>query len=96
MQIQNASSSYPQSPFVEFTLYQAYINIDENNKALEVIKSLDNIELSKKDRARQKYMLGTIYTKLWRSDDALKAYDEAIAADENSAWAKLAKSAKEI
>ena len=96
MEIQNTSSSYPQSPFVEFTLYQAYINIDENNKALEVIKSLDNIELSKKDRARQKYMLGTIYTKLWRSDDALKAYDEAIAADENSAWAKLAKSAKEI
>ena len=96
MQIQNASSSYPQSPFVEFTLYQAYINIDENNRALEVIKSLDNIELSKKDRARQKYMLGTIYSKLWRSDDAMKAYDEAIAADENSAWARLAKSAKEI
>ena len=96
MQIQNSSSSYPQSPFVEFALYQAYINIDENDKALKVIKSLDSVEISSSDRARQKYMLGTIYTKLWRSEDALKAYDEAIAADENSAWAKLAKSAKEI
>lgn len=96
MKIQNSSSSYPQSPFVEFTLYQAYIDIDENNKALETIKSLDRVELNKTDRARQKYLLGTIYAKLWRNEDAQKAYLEAIEADENSPWAKLAKSAQEI
>ncbi len=96
MKIQTSSSSNPQSPFVEFTLYQAYINIQNYNKALEVIKSLDSVELSKSDRARQKYLLGTVYSKLWRDEEAMKAYQESIDADSTSAWAKLAQAAKEI
>ncbi len=96
MKIQTSSSSNPQSPFVEFTLYQAYINIQNYNKALEVIKSLDSVELSKSDRARQKYLLGTVYSKLWRDEEAMKAYQESIDADSTSAWAKLAQTAKEI
>jgi len=60
MKIQTSSSSHPQSPFVEFTLYQSFTNIQNYNKALEVIKSLDTVELSKSDRSRQKYLLGTV------------------------------------
>ena len=96
MKIQNSSSSNPQSPFVEFTLYQSFTNIQNYNKALEVIKSLDIVELSKLDRARQKYLLGTVYSKLWRDEEAMKAYQESIDADSTSAWAKLAQGAKEI
>ena len=96
MKIQTSSSSNPQSPFVEFTLYQAYTNIQNYNKALKVIKSLDSVELSKSDRARQKYLLGTVYSKLWRDEEAIKAYQESIDADSTSAWAKLAQAAKEI
>ena len=96
VKIQNDSSSYAQSPFVEFTLYQTYLNIEDLDKALKIIKSLDTVELSKKDRSRQKYLLGTVYSKLWRNTDADKAYNEAIEADPASAWAKLATSAKEI
>ncbi|MBL6974046.1 MAG: flagellar protein, partial [Sulfurimonas sp.] len=96
MKIQNDSSSYVQSPFVEFTLYQTYLNREELEKALNIIKSLDTVELSNKDRSRQKYLLGTIYSKLWRDVDADKAYDASIEADPTSAWAKLATSAKEI
>jgi len=96
MDIQKASSSNAQSPFVEFTLYQAYINKEDDNKALEVIKSLDNVKLTPSQRARQKYFLGSVYSKLWQEDNANKAYDEAIKADPKSAWAKLAKDAKEI
>ena len=96
MKIQNASSSYAQSPFVEFTLYQTYINMEELDKALNIIKPLDDIELNKLDRARQKYFLGSVYSKLWREEDAVKAYDKAIESDPDSAWAKLATSAKEI
>lgn len=94
--IQNLSDSYPQSPFVEFALYQAYIDKNDNNKALDVIKSLDSIELKNSDRARQKYLLGSVLEKLWRDDAAQEAYNQAIEADKDSAWAKLAKSAKGI
>jgi tetratricopeptide (TPR) repeat protein len=96
MDIQKSSSSFAQSPFVEFTLYQAYINKEDYNNALNVIKSLNSIEISNYDRARQKYLLGSIYSKLWRKDDANTAYDEAIKADAKSPWADLAKGAKSI
>ena len=94
MNIQNSSDSYAQSPFVEFTLYQSYINKEDYNKALEVIKSLNTKELSNDKRARQKYLLGSIYEKLWRDEEAQVAYKEAIEADSTSAWARLAKGAK--
>ena len=94
--LQKSSSSYAQSPFLEFTLYQAYINKENYEKALEVIKSLDDVKLSKTNRSRQKYLLGTVYSKLWRDEDAQKAYRESIDADSASAWAKLAQDAKKI
>lgn len=96
MQIQTASDSYAQSPFVEFTIYQSFINKEEYLKALDVIKSLDTLELTPNQRARQKYLLGSVYSKLWRNDESLKAYDESVKADPKSAWAKLAESAKEL
>ena len=96
VKIQNDSSSYAQSPYVEFTLYQTYLNLEELEKALNIIKSLDTVELNKRDRSRQKYLLGTICSKLWREADADKAYEASIKADPTSAWAKLATSAKNI
>jgi len=96
VKIQKASSSYAQSPFVEFTLYQAYLNKEDFAKALDVIKSLDNVDLDKKIRARQKYLLGSVLSKLWRDGEAQVAYQESIDADPESAWAKLATSAKSI
>ncbi len=94
--LQRRIGSHAQSPFVEFALYQAYMNKKQYKKALEVISSLDNVKLSKKDRSRQKYLKGAVLDKLWRNDEARKAYEEAIKADSTSAWAKLAKSALEI
>lgn len=96
LRIQKSSASYPQSPFVEFTLYEAYVQKEEFEKALEVIKLLDTQELPKSQRARQKYLLGNAFAKLWRDAEANKAYDEAIETDATSAWAGLAKSAKEL
>ncbi len=96
MDIQTSSNSFAQSPFVEFTLYQAYINKDDFNKALDVIKSLDTIDLNNNQRSRQKYLLGSVYSRLWRDDEAKEAYQESINADPKSAWAKLAEEAKNI
>lgn len=94
--IQTSSNSFAQSPFVEFTLYQAYINKDDFNKALDVIKLLNTVDLSKEQRSRQKYLLGTVYSRLWRDDEAKQAYKEAIDANPKSAWAKLAQGAMNI
>jgi len=96
MDIQKISDSYAQSPFIEFTLYQAYVNKENNNEALKVIKSLDKVNIKNSERARQKYLLGSIYSKLWREEDASKAYKEAIDADKESPWAELAKGASGI
>ena len=96
MQIQKSSESNAQSPYVEFTLYQSYMDRGDYNKALIVIESLNSVEISSQDRARQKYMLGTVLTKLWRDSEADAAYNEAINADKESAWAKLAQSALKI
>ena len=96
MNIQKRSNSHAQSPYIEFALYSAYMDKGDYNSALKVIKSLDSVDLSKNERARQKYLLGMVLSKLWRDSEATKAYNEAIKADPNSAWAKLAQSALEI
>ena len=93
MEIQKKSRSNAQSPYVEFTLYQAYINQESYNLALYIIESLDSVELNSAERARQKYLLGSVLGKLWRDDEARVAYEEAIKADADSPWASLAKSA---
>ncbi|MBN2817006.1 MAG: tetratricopeptide repeat protein [Campylobacterales bacterium] len=93
MDIQKKSTSYAQSPYVEFTLYQSYINQENYNLALYVIESLNDVQLQKVDRGRQKYLLGSVLAKLWRDDEAKIAYKEAIEADADSPWASLAKSA---
>jgi len=94
--IQKSSNSNAQSPYVEFAVYQAYMNKEDYAKALEVIESLNSVEINNKERSRQKYLLGTVLNKLWRNVEADKAYDAAIAADKDSAWAKLAQSAKAL
>ena len=96
MRIQEESHSYAQSPFVEFALYDAYMNKQEYDKAYEVIKSLDKRELNAAQRARQKDLLGNVLSKLWRDEEAKKAYKESIAADPNSSWAKLSQTALEM
>ena len=96
MQIQASSDSSAQSPFVEFTIYQSFINTENYAKALEVIKLLDKVDLTQIQRARQKYLLGSVLSKLWRNEESTKAYEESIKADPKSVWAKLAVSAKDI
>ncbi len=96
MQIQEKSNTYTQSPYVEFALYQAYINSEKLQEALEVIEALSNRELTKEQRARQKYLQGSLLIKLWRDDEAKIALQESIDADPSSPWAELAKSALKL
>lgn len=95
-EIEKQSNPRLYSPQNEFMLYDAYMDLRRYEQAYETIKSLDGVELSGELRSRQKYLLGNALLKLWRDGEALRAYDEAMEADENSAWAKLAKKAKEV
>ena len=94
--MQQESHSNSQSPMLEFTLYQAYIDQKQFNKALEIITSLNSVKLEPTQASRQQYLLGAVYSKLWRDEDAKKAYENAIKADKNSPWANLATSALKI
>ncbi len=94
--LQRRLGSHAQSPFVEFALYQAYMNKQQYEKALEVIASLDDVQLSPKERSRQQYLKGAVLDKLWRDKEAIRAYKASIEADKNSAWAKLAQNALEL
>ena len=96
MKLQKQSKSYIQSPYVEFTLYQAYKDLGKDKEALDVIKVLNDVKLTKEQRARQKYLLATSYSKLGKTKEAIKAYKEAIASDKDTPWAKLAQSALEL
>ena len=96
LKIQEKSDSHAQSPYVEFALYQAYTNKKEYKKALSVLRRLDKVVLDKTSRARQKYLLGSVLSKLSKDTEAKKAYKEAIKADPNSSWAKLAQTALEL
>ena len=96
MQLQKRYKIDTQTPFVEFSLFEAYMEMEDYNKALDVIQSLNTAELSTKDKARQQYLLGSVYTKLWRDQDAIDAFNRVIKLDPTSSWAALAKDAKAI
>lgn len=93
LSIEKKVKAYPQSPYVDFALYQAYMEKREYQKAYRVISFLNNISLSSNDRARQKYLLGNVLDILGEKSKAKKAYKAAIVANPSSAWGKLAQSA---
>lgn len=96
MKLQERSKTYVQSPFVEFSVFESFMEKEDYNEALKIIKSLDSIELKSNDKARQQYLLGSVYTKLWRDKEAIAAFDEVVKLDPTSSWASLAKDAKDI
>jgi len=96
MQLQEQAKSYTQSPYIEFTLTQALLDDGKDAKALKVLSSLDDRNLSAQKRARQKYLMGTLFQKTGKSEKGKNAYEASIAADQNSSWAKLAEDALKL
>jgi tetratricopeptide (TPR) repeat protein len=93
MNLQKRTSTYTQSPFVEFTLAQSTMNQDKNKEALEALKSLDARKLTPEKRSRQKYLIGSLLMKMKRNNEAKIAFNESIKVDKKSAWGKLASDA---
>ena len=96
MQLQDKTSSYTESPYVEFTLYQSYMNKNNVTRAMDVLYTLDKRELSNDQRARQKYLLGALLQKQWRYDEAKEEYKKAIQVQKDSPWSKLSEDAMKL
>ncbi len=90
MTLQEKSKSYTQSPYIEFTLYDALVKLNKEAKALKVLTSLDARELTTEKRARQKYLMGALLQKAKKMDAAKTAFEQSKEADAESAWGKLA------
>jgi predicted negative regulator of RcsB-dependent stress response len=87
--LQTKTKTRTQSPYIEFTLAQAQINLGQHENALATVRKLNAFELSDEQRARQKYLTGSLLQKLGRNDEAKAAYQASIDAGETSAWGKL-------
>jgi len=96
MKIQKDSKTYAQSPFVEFTVFESLMYKEDYIQALSIMKSLNTIDLNTHEKARQQYLLGRVYTKLWKDKEAIDAFNEVMKLDPKSSWATLAKDAKAI
>ncbi|HEX5710719.1 MAG TPA: tetratricopeptide repeat protein [Sulfuricurvum sp.] len=91
--LQKRTSTYTQSPFIEFTLAQVLMNQEKNKEALDILRSLDARKLTAEKRSRQHYLIGSLAMKMGRNGEAKTAFSVSIKADKNSAWGKLAKDA---
>ncbi|MEA3523408.1 MAG: flagellar protein [Campylobacterota bacterium] len=96
MQLQEKAKSYTQTPYIEFTLAQALLQNEKAKEALEVLYSLDERNITKKRRSRQKYLMGTLFQKINKPQKSKDAYNDSIVSDTNSSWAKLAKDALKL
>ncbi len=93
LQLQEKAKSYTQTPYIEFTLAQSLLQDAKIQKALQVLQSLNDKNISNSKRSRQKYLMGTLFQKLNKLQESKKSYNESIKVDANSSWARLAKDA---
>jgi tetratricopeptide (TPR) repeat protein len=96
MNLQSKTSTYTESPYAEFTTYQAYMNKGNFTRALTILYSLDKRALNKEQRARQKYLLGALLQKKAKNSEAKAEFKKSIAASKDSPWAKLASDAMKL
>ncbi len=93
MTLQERARSYTQSPYIEFALAAAQSDLGKSAEALKTVRSLDKRTLDAGQRARAKFMEGSLLQKLGRDGEAKAAYEAAVASDGESAWGQLAKDA---
>ena len=96
MRLQEKTGSFTQSPYIEFTLVRALLNSAKEAEALNALQTLERQVLTPEQRARQKYLLGTLLQKAARPQEAKKAYEASLEADATSAWGKLASDALDL
>ena len=96
MSLQKKSSSYTQSPFVEFAMLQILKEQKKDKEQMQILTDLVKIDMSNKEKARVQYMLGSLLMKDNKITKAKKAFEDSIKADEKSAWASLSVDALDL
>ncbi len=91
--LQDKKASYSQTPYVEFSLADALVKLNKLSEAIEALKRLDERAISSSQRARQKYLLGSLLQKSAKTVAAKEAYKQSVEADKESAWGRLAQDA---
>ena len=96
MELQDKTSSYSQSPFVEFAALQVLKSHKKDKEQLALLNKLVKRDLSDKQKSRVQYMFGSLLMKEGKDKEAKASFEASIRADENSAWAGLSKDALEL
>jgi len=96
MKLQDKTSSYSQSPFVEFAALQVLKAQKKNKEQLALLNKLVKRDLNDKEKSRVQYMFGSLLMKEGKSKEAKASFEASIRADESSAWAGLSKDALEL
>ena len=93
MKLQDKTSSYSQSPFVEFAALQVLKAQKKEKEQMALLNKLVKIDMSDKEKSRVQYMFGSLLMKENKNAEAKAAFEASIRADEKSAWAGLSKDA---
>ncbi|PHR59589.1 MAG: hypothetical protein COA44_01215 [Arcobacter sp.] len=93
MKLQDKTSSYSQSPFVEFAALQVLKAQKKDKEQLSLLNKLVKRDLSNKEKSRVQYMFGALLMKEGKNKEAKASFEESIRADKKSAWAGLSKDA---
>ena len=96
MKLQDKTSSYTQSPFVEFAALQILKAQKKDKEQMRLLNKLVKIDMRDKDKSRVQYMFGSLLMKENKNKEAKAAFEASIRADEKSAWAGLSKDALEL
>jgi len=96
MSLQKKTSSYSQSPFVEFAALQVLKAQNKEKEQMALLKELIKRDMTEKEMSRAQYMFGSLLMKENKNKEAKLAFEASIKADEKSAWAGLSKDALEL
>ena len=91
--LQKFKNSFTYSPSIEFTLIQALMSQNSNEKAIDVLDELLKQTLKPEQSSRAHYLKGTLYQNLKNKDEAKVAYKKSKEASPDSAWGKLSSDA---
>ena len=96
MKLQDKTSSYSQSPFVEFAALQVLKAQKKEKEQMALLNKLIKRDLSAIQKSRVQYMFGSLLMKEGKNEEAKASFEASIRADEKSAWAGLSKDALEL
>ncbi|HIC43793.1 MAG TPA: tetratricopeptide repeat protein [Sulfurimonas sp.] len=96
MSLQDKTSSYSQSPFVEFAALQVLKAQKKDKELLTLLNTLEKRNLSDKEKSRVQYMFGSLLMKEAKYKEAKASFEESIRADDKSAWAGLSRDALKL